>query len=1165
MSEPGARNEPAAGPGTPSAGAPAQPLAGGAAGATGAAGTADNAVTAGAADAPAEESSSAATPASSFAFNRAATATVATQAAERERRQAETLSDISLAQRAAPALPAASGGGYSLRTLLILLVLAVLLPFTAILAYLTLHAARVETERANQAVVNLVDLTATEASNSIAEMHRLAGFLAARPQVAALDPKNCDPYMAQLLKLSPDLANIATVDANGQSICTVLKPQGNTGLPNIGQPRWLRELKRGADFALGTPQLGVYSSRWIIVLAVPLREDGVLKGAVEVVVNMEAFKPLVSTKVPEAGVVGITDLDGNIIARMPRPEEYVGKNLRGTYVSRMIISRRQGTGRATSLEGVERFYAFRPIGESGWIAFAGLPTADIYAQAKHNAWIAGGLSLAVLGVAALLVFAVQRRISAPMRALTETARRVANGEFSQRAPREGPREVAEVAAGFNHMLDQIPLMQSALRASEARYRSLVDAAPEAMMVHRAGRVLLVNAAAVRLYGAESAEQMIGMPSLALVHPDWHEASRQRARDVLTRDTLPTSMEQRHVRPADGSIIEVESVAVRVDYQGESAVLVLVHDIGPRKAAERRVARLSNLYEALSKTSAAIIHESDPQVLCGKVCEIAVTHGHLISAAIRMVDPAGALLQPYAGHGPRLGRIGASAVRLDDPTSPAARVAREGGYYVSNDIANDPRASIAREDAGQTGVRAGASFSLTDGLELLGTFSVFASEAGFFDPELTALLDEMSRNLAFALAKKRGEAALQNSEERYRALFQASPDAIRIICDERVVLINPAGVRLFGLASAQGMVGQLVYDTIDPAYRELAMERIRVVIDERKPVPPSEQVLLRGDGSRVDVEVVTIPFEYEGRPAALSIVHDLTARKAVERATLRLNQELEGRVQRRTAELKQANADLEAFSYTVAHDLRAPLRRMTGFTGLLRENLAGKLDEEEKVFMERVAEGGAIMDRLIEGLLALAHIGRSELKPERVDLSALARAVAVELHEREPQRRVEFSITPGLTAHADPRLLEDVLDNLIGNAWKFTSAHATAFIEFGALPAGTPPPCATGEPLAANGPLASSETDHAAYRCYYVRDDGAGFDEKYVGKLFGTFQRLHADGDFPGTGIGLASVKRIIAHHGGTVCAEGAVERGATFYFTLPVLAGEAGEGKGGGA
>ncbi|HEY4371025.1 MAG TPA: PAS domain S-box protein [Burkholderiales bacterium] len=1085
---------------------------------------------------------------------------------------------------AAPAAPAAPVRRYSLQALLLALVLATAVPLAGMLVYTALHASDAETERANQLVVNLVDVTAAEATSSLAELRRLATFLAERPRVRALDAGDCDPLFTDMLRLNTDLANVSTVTADGQLVCSALKsPAGK--LPALGQPRWLLELRAGAPYAVGPPQRGVYSGRWVVVVAQPLRDaHGVLRGAVEVVVNIAAFQPVVSAALPRNGALAITDSDGNIIARAPRPLDFVGKNLRDSEVNRIVLQKREGTATAVSVEGVERFYAFKPVGNSGWYALAGLPTAAIYAQAQGNALALAGLTALVLVVAAFLALALQKRISQPMQALTATARRVASGEFNQRARVEGPLEVAEVASGFNHMLDQILQMQGALRASEARYRSLVDAAPQPMVVHRGGRILLVNAAAVRLYGAQSAEQMIGMRSIDLAEQEYREVVMQRARDVLERAVAATSLEQRHLR-MDGSVIEVESVAVRLDYQGAPAVLLLVRDIGARKEAERRVARLTNLYSALSRTSAAIIQEPDPRALCARVCEIAVTDGHLVSAAIRLFQRESNMLVPYVGHGPRLGAVGARSIPLNDPFSPAARVARERHPYISNNISVDPAAATVRADAASIGVRASAAFALAisdkPGAELIGVFSVFAGEPNFFDEELTGLVSELAHNLSFALAKKRSELALAQSEERYRALFHASPDAIRVVCEDRTVMINPAAVRLFGHQSEADLIGQTVHDTIDPPHLDVALARMRKVIEERVPVPSVEQVLLRADGSKVEVEVVTLPFEYTGKPAALSIIHDLTARKAVERAALRMNAELESRVQRRTAELRQANADLEAFSYTVAHDLRAPLRRMTGFAGLLRENLAGKLDGENRVFIDRIADGGTTMDRLIEGLLELAHLGRTELKPEEVDLSALAQAIAAELRERDPHRRVEFTIQPGLFAWAEQRLIKDVLDNLLGNAWKFTSASDGARIEFGALPDSTAvspravPPAAGGEegeedeeapPATASGeqyaptfgtPVSSTvlRSDGMAppgVRIYYVRDNGAGFDDQYAHKLFGAFQRLHAHNEFAGSGIGLASVKRIIAHHGGQVWAEGRVGEGATFYFTLPL-------------
>jgi light-regulated signal transduction histidine kinase (bacteriophytochrome) len=258
-------------------------------------------------------------------------------------------------------------------------------------------------------------------------------------------------------------------------------------------------------------------------------------------------------------------------------------------------------------------------------------------------------------------------------------------------------------------------------------------------------------------------------------------------------------------------------------------------------------------------------------------------------------------------------------------------------------------------------------------------------------------------------------------------------------------------------------------------------------------------------------------------ASLNILADLSDAQAQIRT---LNVELEARVELRTAELVAANKNLEMFTYSVAHDLRSPLRALSGYGEALTEDYGDRLDETGHWFIERIQAATERMSALIDDMLLLAQVSRSELNLGPVDLSAEVAAIAAELQAREPGRRVRFAIDDGVWATADRSLIRAVLQNLVENAWKFTAKRDGATIEF-----------------------ATTAAEDAEV-CCYVRDNGAGFDPAFVGKLFQPFQRLHSVTEFPGTGIGLASVRRIIERHGGRAWAEGAVGRGATFYFTL---------------
>jgi PAS domain S-box-containing protein len=382
-------------------------------------------------------------------------------------------------------------------------------------------------------------------------------------------------------------------------------------------------------------------------------------------------------------------------------------------------------------------------------------------------------------------------------------------------------------------------------------------------------------------------------------------------------------------------------------------------------------------------------------------------------------------------------------------------------------------------------------------------------------------------------RTQAEEKLRHSEEEFRSIVDASPIPFALHADDQnIVYLNPEFIRTFGysLEDIPTLADWWPRAYPDPEYRQWVANAWQARLDKaRKSGTPFEPVELNiqcKDGVLRTALCSAAPLgESFDNGIHLVILYDITERKQNEEELEQYRHRLELIVTERTAALEEVNKELEAFSYSVSHDLRAPLRSIDGFSHALLEDYAEKLDDVGIDHLQRVRSGTQRMGRLIDDMLSLSRVMRYELKREDVDLSAMAQAAIKKLQDYEPDRKVEVDITPGMHGFCDAHLIEILLDNLLGNAWKYTGKTDNACIEFGV-------------------------TNEDGKRTYHIRDNGVGFNMNYVDKLFGSFQRLHRAEEFEGTGIGLATVARIIRRHNGKVWAEGEVGEGATFYFTL---------------
>lgn len=447
-----------------------------------------------------------------------------------------------------------------------------------------------------------------------------------------------------------------------------------------------------------------------------------------------------------------------------------------------------------------------------------------------------------------------------------------------------------------------------------------------------------------------------------------------------------------------------------------------------------------------------------------------------------------------------------------------------GYSVATQLKADPATSnipiimvtaLADRSARLAGLDAGAEEFLTKPVDRAELWLRVRNLLRL--KEYADLLQKHSQTLEMQVQARTAELQL------FRTAMDTTADAVFLInCNTlRFIEVNATACNLLGYTREE-----LLAVSLAPSKVRENLALIFDTINEVKSNLLTETRLRRKDGSEVQVEVHKQTMESNTQWILVGVVSDITERKRAQQEILSLNIGLEERVRKRTEQLQMANQELEAFSYSVSHDLRTPLSTINGFSNLLGKEIGITGSERGKHYLARISAGVVQMGELIDALLSLAQVSRISLRYDRVDISAMAQTIANSYREREPARKVQIDIEPALFAQGDPRLLRQLIENLLGNSWKFSARQPQSRISL------------------------KSECGPGGEKAYVVQDNGIGFDMAHADKLFGAFQQLHSGIEFPGHGIGLATVHKIITRHGGKIWAESSPGQGAAFHFTL---------------